>query len=375
MIVQRTMKWIVSIVLIAIMYAYAMFQGGFVSWFLFYSVVPLIVYAFLISLFPLRTIKVKRKLSTDANQAGQPLQVTIEITKSFFPLFYLIVEDRMSRKLKHELRHEAGGKAIFFPLFKRKLTYTYTIPSLPRGEHTFTSTIMKTGDLFGFIQKQVEHDAQQSLVVYPKIETVHWQSSSRGVTGDASLSKRGQQDVSTVVGIRDYIPGDRLTWIDWKTTAKKNKLVTKQFEHRVTEQTLLFLDDTKQQTDVGLFEKAVTVTASLVAAIERNGHPFVMPGFTDGHKHYYESLAKVEATREIPFAEFVKSIIVRYPQKGFRVVLVFTYVSEELIKLLNLLASQKIEVDVYYVTRDDSVRKLLQATGATVHTIKERKGE
>lgn len=390
MLVKRTMKWLLSIVLIAMMYAYAMFQGGFVSWFLFYSVVPLIIYAFVIGLFPLKTIKVKRILPAEPKQAGQPLQVTIEIKKSFFPLFYLIVEDRLSAKLKGQLSNRSDAKAIFFPLFKRNMTFSYTIPSLPRGEHTLSTIIIKTGDLFGFIQKQVEHDVEQTLLVYPQIETLNWQPSSRGVSGDRLLIKNNQQDVSTVVGIRDYVPGDRLTWIDWKTTAKRNKLVTKQFEQRVTEKTLLFLNDSKasyKMSEQDLFEKAVTVTASLVSAIERSGHPFVMPGYSelkhgalDQSRHrYYTMLAKVEAMREASFAEFVKSVLVRY-EKGFRVVFVSAHVSNELLKLLNLLASQNIHVDFYYVMSDKNkgltVVRQLQATGVTVHAItKQKAGE
>lgn len=98
MLVKRTFKWLMSILLIAILYAYAMFQGGFVSWFLFYSVVPLIVYAFLIGLFPLRSLKVKRIFPVETKQAGDTLLVTIEVKKPLFPLFYLIVNDQLPKK-------------------------------------------------------------------------------------------------------------------------------------------------------------------------------------------------------------------------------------------------------------------------------------
>lgn len=371
------------------MYAYAMFQGGFVSWFLFYSVVPLIMYAFVIGIFPLKTIKLKRIFPGEPKQAGQSLQVTIEINKSFFPLFYLIIEEQFSEKLNSQLANKSSAKAIFFPLFKRNMTYTYTLPSLPRGEHTFSGVIVKTGDLFGFIQKQVEYDLEQTLLVYPRIETINWKFSSRGVSGNTFLSKNRVQDVSTVVGIRDYVPGDRLTWIDWKTTAKRNKLVTKQFEQRVTEETLLFLDDSKDSytaTDLDLFEKVVTVTASLVSVIERSGHPFVIAGFSkmkhgvderNGH-HVYKMLAKVEAKRETSFAEFVKSVLI-HDQKRVRVVFISAYVSDELLKLLNRLASQHIHVDFYYVMRDINnelpILRQIQATGAVVHTVLKKKGE
>ncbi|UTW70466.1 DUF58 domain-containing protein [Anaerobacillus sp. HL2] len=37
-------------------------------------------------------------------------------------------------------------------------------------------------------------------------------------------------DITSVAGSREYVPGDRLTSIDWKVTARVNKLMTKEFE-------------------------------------------------------------------------------------------------------------------------------------------------
>lgn len=387
MLVKQTMKWLVSFSLIAMMYAYAMFQGGFVSWFLFYSVAPLIAFAFVIGLFPLKTIKVKRIVFVEPRQAGQPLQVTIEGKKSFFPLFYLIVEDQLPMKLKRQLPHRSSAKAIFFPLFKRSFSFTYTIPSLPRGEHEFSSILIKTGDLFGFIQKQAVQTVDQKILVYPQIEAIQWQAHSRA-RDDARIAKTGLLDASAVVGVRDYVSGDRLAWIDWKSTAKRNKLMTKQFEQRAVERTLLFLDNSKasyRSAGSALFEKAVSVAASLVSAFERSGQPFVMPFDSeigmDERKpfSYSKRLAKIEADREESFVDAVKRFLVRC-EKNSRVVLVSAHASDEMIQLMTLLAKQNIHVDFYCVTAGGQASlqmiQRLQTTGAGVHLIvAEKAGE
>lgn len=387
--IRRTAKWLFTIVLIVIMFAYAMFQGGFVSWFLFYSVVPLIIYAVIIGFFPLKSMKMKRILPNDAKHAGQSLKVTIEIKKSFFPLFYFIVEDKLNSKLTNKLPAPTETKAIFFPLFKRKLTYTYEIPTLPRGEHSFSHIVLKTGDLFGFIQKQAVCEVEDTLFVYPRIEQVGWDSSYRGTNEGKDSASQSKQDVATVVGIREYIAGDRLSWIDWKTTAKRNQLVTKQFEQESNNKTLLFLDNSVasyEEADDDLFEKAVTVTASLVFAIFRSGgKPIVAFGGKDSQfinesqayeQQLYYELGIVEAIHEDPFTRQIQRVI-ENESRGYRIVLVTVNISDDLLHLFASLRQRSVQVDLFYVVRFKNTTleanklkvKVLRSTGANVHEI------
>lgn len=374
MIVERTLKWLLSIVFIAIMYAYAMFQGGFVSWFLFYSVVPLILYAFVIGFFPLKTIKVQRMLSVERLVANEPLQVTIHIRKPIFPLFYLVVEDRMSLKLKNRLHDKTSSKAIFFPLFKRHLTFSYEVKSLPRGEHQFYSVIVKTGDLFGFIQKQTEIILEESFIVYPKIESFHWELTKL----KSPVSHMKRQDMSEVVGIREYIPGDRLSWIDWKATAKQNQLVTKVFEQREVYQTLLMFDDSKlsyRQRSLILFERVVSVTASLIAEMERKNIPYSLPFLREKNENWLGALAKVEAAKEISFAEYVKNVVENYSKKQLRLFIVTAHITEELVAQLKQLSSQHVPIHCFLVGATDFDVRLLKSAHVSVHLIPSQKGE
>ena len=68
-----------------------------------------------------------------------------------------------------------------------------------------------------------------------------------------------QSDPSMVVGIREYQPGDRLSWINWKASAKRNGMVTKEFETRQSTDVLLVMDSTPSPQ----FENLVSFTASL----------------------------------------------------------------------------------------------------------------
>lgn len=64
---------LVSIFLLAIiLFCYSMFQGGFVSWFLFYAYVPILLYVLLVLAYPLTAGGWKgRSPSTMSKAAGK----------------------------------------------------------------------------------------------------------------------------------------------------------------------------------------------------------------------------------------------------------------------------------------------------------------
>ena len=40
------------------------------------------------------------------------------------------------------------------------------------------------------------------------------------------------KDTTMATGVREYVPGDRFSWIHWKSFAKNGELRTKEFEDR-----------------------------------------------------------------------------------------------------------------------------------------------
>ncbi|PAD62894.1 DUF58 domain-containing protein, partial [Bacillus siamensis] len=73
-------KLLILAVLTAAVFSYAMFQGGFVSWFLFYAFLPFIVYAGLVAVYPLRAFQAAREISSARLTSGDRLSVTIRLT-------------------------------------------------------------------------------------------------------------------------------------------------------------------------------------------------------------------------------------------------------------------------------------------------------
>jgi uncharacterized protein (DUF58 family) len=99
---KKVWKFILLLFLILLTFSYAMFQGGFVSWFLFYSFLPFAIYCFALSFYSLNELEVTRIVPKSDYNTGEPLKVEIVVKRSkSFPLFYLLIEDHLSDSLKY----------------------------------------------------------------------------------------------------------------------------------------------------------------------------------------------------------------------------------------------------------------------------------
>jgi len=98
--VKGVWKLFVLFTLNMITFSYAMFQGGFVSWFLFYSFLPFSLYALCLALYPLADFTVERKLQKRNYHANEALNMKVTLKRNFFfPLFFIIVEDCLPETL------------------------------------------------------------------------------------------------------------------------------------------------------------------------------------------------------------------------------------------------------------------------------------
>ncbi|MBJ7931229.1 MULTISPECIES: DUF58 domain-containing protein [Bacillus cereus group] len=255
---------------VVLTFVYAMLQGGFVSWFLFYSTIPIGLYSLLLPFYALRDAEVKRITNQNKYAAGEQFVSTITIKRKLpFPLLYLVIEDELPPPFT-SCKQEKMNKVILFPGLKRNISFQYVIDTIPRGEHTFSSVRVKTGDLFGMIEKKVTFSVPDTFLVYPQyVDIAYRQLENHFEQGALSANINSAKDSTVSVGVRDYKPGDRFSWIDWKATARTNNIMTKEFEQQRSHNIMIFMD----RTDSPLFESVVTFTASIVRAVLKQNSP------------------------------------------------------------------------------------------------------
>ncbi|GIO25076.1 DUF58 domain-containing protein [Oceanobacillus sp. J11TS1] len=294
--------------LMTLLFCYAMFQGGFVSWFLFYSFLPIGIYQLLFACYPLRTWQVHREVEHPIGQAGDEILVKVHIKRKLpFPLLYCTVEEKFPPSLmKEDTKKEKylsvqsskqmtiSRKLIrmLFPLFRRHFTFNYYIQALPRGEHTLEKVTIQTAELFGFIKKSYDFPVQDKIVVYPYVHQIRLAHDMASYEQGGALSNQLQQTNTMVAsGIREYAPGDRVTRIDWKQTARKQVMMTKEFDREKSTDMVLIHDNNKNTTGQQLvYEASIEMSLSLIEKLERKGYQTSF--LSIGEKTYWFHLAQ-----------------------------------------------------------------------------------
>lgn len=92
---------------------------------------------------------------------------------------------------------------------------------------------------------QVNH-----LTVYPRILPIERLGlPSKSPFGTLRTKERIYEYPSRVIGTRDYVPGDSLRRINWKTSAALGKLQVKRLEPAISVETALFLNLNREEYD------------------------------------------------------------------------------------------------------------------------------
>lgn len=263
---SRGIRLIVVVFLMVVTFSYAMFQGGFVSWFLFYSLIPFLIYSFLLNFAPIRISQVKREVKPVILQRGDTAQVTVSFqNRSWFPLLFMTVQEV---DVEHSIFEKSKGQVnnIFFVGWKRNFQWTYDIEDLNRGEITFPSLLFTFTDFFGWTIRKKNVNEQQKILVFPKITELTYKPLQLYSQGGSLSPFSLQKDSSNVTSVRDYQAGDRVSWIHWKSFAKNSTLRTKEFEENKTHEVFLTIDRTTEK----YFEESVELAASILRSIVNN---------------------------------------------------------------------------------------------------------
>ncbi|ATI74943.1 MULTISPECIES: DUF58 domain-containing protein [Bacillus] len=261
-------KLFILFLLFASTFCYAMFQGGFVSWFLFYSFLPFALYAFLFAFYPLKNLTAERRLSQGQYKAGDQLEAFVVLKRKWpFPIMFMIVEDCLPDSLGKN-RGSAEAKQLLFPWFKKEIKMAYTIDSVPRGDHRLAKIRVRTGDPLGLLERECEIQLEASFLVLPSYQEIAYRASGGSYDEHAGrISELRRKDSTLASGIREYQPGDRFAWVDWKTSARRSQLMTKEFEQTKGDDLLVFMDQSPSEA----FEEIVTFTASIIRSAMRSG--------------------------------------------------------------------------------------------------------
>jgi len=215
-----------------------------------------------------------------------------------------------------------GGKAeehLEYYLYARKRGY------YPIGPLHFT-----TGDILGISDDRSQELAQDTLIVYPRVLPLgNAKLPSRLPMGNIRYSQPIFEDMTRPVGKRNYVSGDSIRRIDWKTSAAVGNLQVKTFEPAIGVEAAIFLNLNIQEYDMDdrfqASELAIVAAASLANHVQSLKQPVGLwtngldPMSSDGIAQplpvnkgrnqlmqILEVLARIKLSSNSPFPAFVQ---------------------------------------------------------------------
>ncbi|MGJ9458412.1 DUF58 domain-containing protein [Oceanobacillus sp. CF4.6] len=368
---------IFAISVIIVLFSFAMFQGGFVSWFLFFSFLPIFLYLIGFLIYPIKQWKVSREFSHHIIEAGDGVTATIKIERSFpFPIYYCIIEEVIpqslmkvdSRKDKYhymnqpyQLNVERSIKKITFPISKRVFQFSYSIQQVPRGDHHLRSIRVRTSDIFGFVKKEHVFEVSDNIIAYPNKHSLQvTERFSSYEQGSVSSHSHSLANTNVAVGIREYAPGDRFSWIDWKQTARKNTVMTKEFEQEKSTDILLVHDNCYFEGMSSLaYEATVEVCLSLMSLFQKRDTQigflsigeesvYFPPEQGNSYSQVNQYLTRMQPNGDRPFSIRVKEEIKRMDQGNF-VIFITTHIDDFLKQSIQQLKQRTKRVAVIFI--------------------------
>ena len=112
-----------------------------------------------------------------------------------------------------------------------------------RGEYTLGPMTIVSGDPFGLFQFPRRIAAMSSIIVYPPTVPIHRFATPIGtLSGGESVRRRAHFVTANASGVRDYQPGDSFNRIHWRSTARRDRMMVKEFELDPLADVWIYLD-------------------------------------------------------------------------------------------------------------------------------------
>jgi uncharacterized protein (DUF58 family) len=201
----------------------------------------LIIISWLWTLLALRRISITRQARTRRHQVGQIFEERFEVANN--SLFaHLLVEVRDESTLPGS----AGSRVLTWIGVRQSKSYLAYTWLGSRGLFRLGPTVLASGDIFGLFRVTRTITAETSLLVVPYMVTIQRFPSSPGyLTGGRAMRRRTLEVTPYAAGVREYVPGDSLNRIHWPTTARRQRLMVKEFEKDPEADVWIFIDAQK----------------------------------------------------------------------------------------------------------------------------------
>jgi uncharacterized protein (DUF58 family) len=204
-----------------------------------YLILIVVAAAFIWALYSVQSFKLERTILTLRAQVGKIAEERITaVSTGRIPKLWLELVD--------------GGNMPGHPVgrvlssMSPRVRYTFLVRSLCRlrGRFRLGPITASSGDPFGlFVFHRTLTDTERVLVVYPlTLDLPQFAPSLGNLRGGDTRFQRTHHVTTNVSGTREYAPGDSYNRMHWKSVARYDRLVVKEFELDPTADVWILLD-------------------------------------------------------------------------------------------------------------------------------------
>lgn len=223
------------------------------------------------SLLPLRGLAAIRR-APERGVEGEPVALGITLAAPRGGRF-LIVEDGWPGARARALVPQIAPS--------RPVDVALAVTPSRRGRYVLGPVAVASKGILGLFTAHRRVAAPHTVTIWPRIRPVSPQVlACLAPALDAHAARRTHQ-AEDLYGVRDFRPGDSLSRVHWRSSARRGALVVREFERPVAAAAMVVLDLDRRQTPER-FDAAVRAAASVLHAARGRRAEVVLVGWEEG---------------------------------------------------------------------------------------------
>lgn len=183
-------------------------------------------------------VEVRRRARVQRAQVGQVFEEVFEVhNRSRLPRIWVELSDGST------MPGARGSRVLTLIGGRRTRSYVSRVRLVARGVYPLGPTRLRSGDLFGLFSVQRELPTNDYLTVYPQVVDLADLPNPPGLLpGGEFLRRRTHQITPNASTVREYAHGDPVSRLHWPSTARRNRLMVKEFELDPLAEVWIFVD-------------------------------------------------------------------------------------------------------------------------------------
>lgn len=186
----------------------------------------LLILSFVWAWFNLNGVHLSRVTRVRRTQVGRPLEERFTVRNTtIIPKLWLEVRDFSSLPY-HYSSHVVNNLGP-----RQSYSWRVTTICQQRGRYQLGPIRLRTSDPFGLFPMERDLTPTSNVVVFPMTFDIQQFALPVGILpGGDALRRRTHYITTNASSVRDYEPGDSFNRIHWRSTARRDRLVVKEFE-------------------------------------------------------------------------------------------------------------------------------------------------